>query len=1206
MGDFMRSTKVWIRSCGFGFACLLILLGMLTVAHAQGVGVSAGIKGTVTDASGSVMPKATVVAEDAEKGIRRTAVTDSSGEYRFMGLPPATYNVTAELAGFQTQIQKGLVITVGETATLDFHMKVASLRETVEVSAEPPAIDTERSSQADTLTQTYIADLPIDRRDYLTFTLLVPGVSNSTRLADDTSYRVKQTPTSGLSFYGSNGRGNSVTVDGGEANDDEGGVRLTLSQDAVQEFQINRSNYSAEMGGASGATINIVSRSGTDNVHGSLYGFFRNDAMDARDPFAFSSALAPGAPFSTTAVGDPIKNSLSRQQYGGSIGLPIQKDRTFLYGSFEGLRQNSQNSVPLLTDSSIFAGPTIAGTTTFSQSDPRYAQQNIIQQLYVNNSPSVPCLNTPAGLLFEPGQTCAFLLQSAFTVNPNASAIPGLVNPVLDQFLVNQFENNGGVFPYNTRQYLGSARLDHRFSEKDQTFLRYNYGHDLEESPDVQSLTAYSRGSSIHAYNDTLVGAWFHLFSPTTQNEARAQWSYNHTNVIPNEAAEVGLDLPGFASFGTNIFLPQHEILRRYEFADNLTLTRGHHTMRFGGAELIRGNHTDTAIFLPGRFEFGTLPGALVSYCLLPTAENPCGVATSGAAINSLQNAALGLPIFLQDGFGNAAYSRTRPYTALYWQDAWAIASNFTLTYGLRYELDTQYNPLNTPKHNFAPRVSFAWDPFKDHKTVIRGGYGVFYSQIYDVVPGVDLALGVLNKNNTGVENYGVSGPGSQIANLIGTCGLYFPAEGVNVPGNGSSPCTRKIGIYIDPINVNSPAVFANLFAQGNNGTNGGVIGCTTPLPGNYACITPGDLQTASAGVINPTGSGQIPGLSVLFTNEPNYKSAYSQQAEFGIERQVAAGLSVSFSYIYSHTIHLPVAIDTNLQDPGTVSAPLANGSTFTYRDWNANAAFDPLGQTTAKCDPTKGGSPFNCFYNPLIIQNNQYTSAGSALYQGGIVEVKKQFNQGIAIMGSYTFSKAFDTTTDYNSDYGPQDNLNLSGEHSLSNFDQRHKVVVAGVFDSPWKQAILSGFELSPIINYNSGHPFNLLSGEATNGDNHPTNGRPIGAARNTGLGPDYVAFDSRLSWHHKVGERTDLVLTAEGFNIANRTNYASVNNEVSPLFGVSTLAGGLGNTTFNVHGIQPGTLLSDGTKVTPSTPLSFTSDFPKRQIQLGVRLTF
>ena len=293
--------------------------------------------------------------------------------------------MTAQVTGFQTLIQKGVVVSVGETSILDFSLKVATSGQTVEVSATPPVVDTERGSQANTLTEQYITDLPIDRRDYLTFTLLLPGVSNSTRLADDQDFRVKQTPQSGLSFYGSNGRGNSVTVDGGEALGDSGGVRTTVSQDAVQEFQVNRSNYSADLGGASGASINIVTKSGTNDLHGSLYGYFRNSAMDARDPFAFSPALAPDPTFSNfnfDSVGAPVKNSLSRYQYGGSAGFPIQKDKTFLFASFEGLLQNSQNSVPLLTNSSIFLGPNpLAATNPFAPSDPRFAQQAVVTAL---------------------------------------------------------------------------------------------------------------------------------------------------------------------------------------------------------------------------------------------------------------------------------------------------------------------------------------------------------------------------------------------------------------------------------------------------------------------------------------------------------------------------------------------------------------------------------------------------------------------------------------------------------------------------------------------------------------------------------------------------------------------------------------------------------------------------------------------------------
>ncbi|MGH9781968.1 MAG: carboxypeptidase regulatory-like domain-containing protein, partial [Candidatus Acidiferrales bacterium] len=373
--------------------CLFLSAGM---AHAQGVGASGNINGTVTDPSGAAVPNVTLIALETDRGIRHATVSDDAGGYQFVGLPPAAYDVTAQASGFQTVVQKGVIVTVGGAALVDFQLKVASTASTVEVSAQPPVVETERGSQSNTLTDRLITNLPIDRRDYLTFTLLMPGVSNSTRLADDQDFRVKQTPQSGLSFYGSNGRGNSVTVDGGEANDDAGGVRLTVSQDAVQEFQVNRSNYAADLGGATGASINIVTKSGTNDLHGSLYGYFRNDAMDARDPFAFSQALQPSSTFSFSAQGQPIKNSLSRYQYGGTLGGPIHKDKTFLSVGFEGVLQNSQNAVPLLTNSFIFAGPTAAAPTTFAAGDPRAGQQAIVSALVTDpGNPMVPCLNNP-------------------------------------------------------------------------------------------------------------------------------------------------------------------------------------------------------------------------------------------------------------------------------------------------------------------------------------------------------------------------------------------------------------------------------------------------------------------------------------------------------------------------------------------------------------------------------------------------------------------------------------------------------------------------------------------------------------------------------------------------------------------------------------------------------------------------------------------
>jgi hypothetical protein len=1104
-------------------ASVLFLILMSPSAKGQGVGASGQIKGTVYDPAGRVIPDVTVEALDTQKGTRYTVVSDSGGQFQFPSLPPSTYDLTSRNAGLQTQVQKGLLLQVGDIATVDFHLALAGTITQVEVSAESVPVETTRGSQADTVSQKYIQDLPISRRDYLTFTLLLPGVSNSNTIADNADFRVKQTPQSGLSFYGSNGRGNSVTVDGGEFNDDAGGVRLNLNQDAVQEFQVNRSNYTAELGGASGASINIVSKSGTNEVHGSLYGFFRNDAMDARDPFAISPALEPGEPFSLDAQGAPVKNSLSRQQFGGNMGGPLKRDKTFLFVGYEGLRSDAQDSVPLLTNSNIF--------------DPTLSQLPIFAGLAAQPATTmVPCLSNPTNPIggiptFLPAPTCAFVLSNCLTITPSAS--PCQTNPAtaaLNPYIINQAETNGGLFPFPIREHQGSVRLDHRFSEHDQAFLRYSAAHLTEKDPDVQALTAYSRGTSELAWDSTLQASWYHTFSPTAQNEALVQWNMYQFNVDSNDPGGPGIDVQGFGFFGRGIFLPSHTRAGRYQFADNVGLVRGHHSLKMGFSELVRGNDTTSQTFFSGRFEFLELPGIVLSPCL----QEPiaCGVPASSAAITPLQAFSLGAPGFYEQGFGNPSYTQIRPLTATYIQDAWQIRPSLTLNYGLRYELDSQYGPLHTPKKNFGPRVSLAWDPFNDHRTVIRAGYGIFYSQIYAQIPGVVSTLGDINGTRT-------------IANSL----------------------VKLTGVPGDPAIANSAAIFQTLFGEGK-------IGCGTPPAGQFACITPADLAQFGLTVSN---TGPLPPGTVLFSGQPGYKSPTSQQASLGIERDLGGGLTVSANYIYVHTTHLPVAIDTNLL-PG---APFDTGSTglpsngLTLQDWGAPACV---------------ATPSLCFADPTetILQNNVYSSVGSAVYNGGILEANKRFSNHFTVLASYTYSKAIDDSTDFNSDYSPFDATCLKCDRALSDFDQRHKVVLAGVFASPFeKSKILGGFELSPIFNYNSGHPFNLLAGADINSDGHFTNDRPPGAGRNTGIGPDFADFDMRLSRAFKLREKASLLFTAEAFNLANHTNYASVNNVVGAQFA----------PPFTVHGTAD---------LSPSQPLGFTAAFPAREIQLGLRLSF
>ena len=318
----------------------------------------------------------------------------------------------------------------------------------------------------------------------------------------------------------------------------------------------------------------------------------------------------------------------------------------------------------------------------------------------------------------------------------------------------------------------------------------------------------------------------------------------------------------------------------------------------------------------------------------------------------------------------------------------------------------------------------------------------------------------------------------------------------------------------------------------------------------------------------------------MLFFGQPDYRSPQSQQASLGIEREIGNGLSISLNYIYVHTTHLPWAVDKNSL-PG---APIVSGEAganglptngLPFQDWGA---------------PECVNTPGLCFADPThtILQNNQYSSIANAVYHGGILEVKKRFSDRFTLMANYTYSKAIDDSTDFNSDYSAFNEVNLAAERSLSDFDQRHKVVVAAVVDSPWEHSrLLSGFQLSPIVTYNSGHPFNLLVGADINGDNHFTNDRPPGAGRNSGLGPNYVSFDMRVSRVFKFGDRYNLQFLAEGFNIANRTNYASVNNIVGAAFA----------PPFSIHGTA---------SLSPSQPLGFTAAFPKREVQVGIRFDF
>jgi hypothetical protein len=787
---------------------------------------------------------------------------------------------------------------------------------------------------------------------------------------------------------------------------------------------------------------------------------------------------------------------LSRQQFGGTAGFPLRKDKTFMFATYEGLQQDKQASIPLLTNSNIFA--------------PGSGQQAILTGLSALGATPVPCRTGQPAL---PASTCAALLQNLLTVDPASSS--------LRQFVVNQFETSGGLLPFPLATSQGSLRLDHHFNDFNQSSLRYIAAHSSLSNPNSKTVASSSNNFSELQWTSSLQGSWLHTFSAEKLNDARVQWNVNQYSITPNITGMTNLALAGFGTFGESFTLPNISRERNYEFADNFIDVHKDHFLQIGGDEILRGKRTSAFGFMGGAFRFGDLPGGLLSPCLQVPAA--CGLAAAPATINAVQSMALGLPRLYIQGFGDPVVSTFMPWTSMYLQDGWSVRRNLQLQLGVRYEID-QRTYIQTAYHDVAPRLALAWDPFGDHKTVVRAAYGIYYSPI---VLQIDTATATYNGTN------------SRLSTL-------FAVPLTGLPGNPS---------------VNAAAIFQTLFAQGK-------INCGQPAPGAVGCITPADLAPFG---ISVSTSGSLPPDALTFHAAPDYQNPRSQQASLGIERELSPNLAVSANYVYVHTLHLGRTIDANILPGAPIVSGVPGTNGLPFQSWSA-----PPCQVTVN-------NP--CFVDPQRAADNVFVSSAASLYQGVTLEVKKRYSHHVTMMANYTYSKAMDDVPDIT--YWPSNQVQLGAERALSSFDQRHRLVIASIIESPFKSRGLGGFELAPVLEYDSPHPFNLYSGADVNGDRTDFADRPPGAGRNTGIGPNYLSMDLRLSRRIRLSNKTGLQLTAEAFNFANRTNYATINDEVGASFA----------PPFNVHG---------SAKLLPSEPLGFTSAFPKREIQLGARFSF
>jgi len=716
---------------------LVLVMGLLlpwqTLTYAQVVGAT--LSGTVTDASGAAVPNARLSIRNTATGVTRDVMVDAAGFYTVPNLLPGNYEVRFSAQGFSTEVNNNVTLTVGAQQVLNASLRVGEMSQQVVVTTEAPTVELASSAISEVVEAPTVVGLPLNGRSWTDLANLQPGVSGiETQVAFGDSGRGNRGFGAQLSISGSRPTQNNYRLDGISINDYSNGgpgsvLGGNLGVDAVEEFSVLTSSYSAEYGKTSGGVVNAISKAGTNQIHGNGYEFIRNNTLDARNFF------------------DPEQiPPFHRNQFGGSIGAPIRKDKTFVFGDYEGIRQ-SKGVGRLDTVPSLDARGLMADAKT-----PMIAKACILV-----NPGDTSC--TPHSPLPSAGG-----FQAAPNPDPTTH-IDAAVLPYLNIFpLPNGAPlGNGDVAAYNfvghriVREDFFTTRVDNHFSDKDSVFATYMFDRTpfTSDEPLGVVLLGSQTKRQIAAVEET------HTFNPSFVNTVRL--GYNRALVDNNNpmkalnpaagdhslAAIPGNYAPGclcnFMTFLEGGFGGTPTYLYRwnsYQVYDDAFLTWGRHSLKFGfGYERDQDNQLTTGN-RTGQFSFGSMGGILLNR---PTKlrATPPGLLTE----RGLREAIIGA----------------------YVQDDWRIRPSLTLNLGLRYEMatvpfdnqgqtstiynltdplphcgklvfDTTTNPPtplcagtgpyfdNPTLHDFAPRVGFAWDPFHNGKTAVRGGFGIFDS----------------------------------------------------------------------------------------------------------------------------------------------------------------------------------------------------------------------------------------------------------------------------------------------------------------------------------------------------------------------------------------------------------------------------------------------------------------------------------------------
>jgi hypothetical protein len=916
---------------------LLILLALILATAGRALAQNtATLSGVVKDQQGGSIRGAKVTLTSKSTGAERTSVSNDEGRYGFLALAPGTYQISVDGgASFSVFEQEGLTVTVGQEAEFDPQLVVRGVVTTTTVTAETTLIEENKTEVSNTVDQRRIDNLPINGRDYKNFTL------TDSRTTRDVSPTIGPAPNSGLNIGGARARSNMVSVDGADAVDNSvNGIRATVSQEAVQEFQMVLSNYNAEYGRATGGVINIVTKSGGNEFHGDAFVYGRNKSFQARNPF--SGQIDP-------ATGDlvPVKQPYTRIQTGLTLGGPIRKDKTFFFGSYE-YTQREETGFSSIGINNFGMAPFNCGgcgldglMLTPDQSAAvlqllggNAQQQQLAQQyaVFMGSASSVALNRLDFGLVsagltggfLNPGPGAQFPIPVACPVGesmndsantgtpPVCSAAGVYVAPLPASYVgLNSIRGN---YPVEEKTSLWSAKLDQNWSANNHSFLRVGVSPSLVTGlPSTSQNQVFGQNSGSRAgYNqsrDLNITFQHDTITPDNAvNQFRFQFARRGLHFgfsqLPG-GSDIGVNIPGFAYFGREPYSTVDRIERRFEFTDTIAKTFGRHTFKFGADyNLIQLRSTKAQIF---ELDFG---GVVNFGGISASSFNGNFAGLPGAT--GLQAYGLGIPTTYIQGIGNSKQPFDNIPIGLFAQDSWKINRRLTLNYGVRY--DVEITPLFAPAtavnaaaekalgvvegiprdyNNFAPRVGLAWDPTGSGKTSIRLGYGLFY----------DHPLLAVAFNSVTADG----GRSVQLLSAGGTpsaCGL--------LPG---TDCTALGSAGADtPANLNGSSIFQGVLNTGSTDTVFSPLSLAyLPSQQRFDPLAANSLF-ANQNYLN--AGFPLPILPFTLPVAANFKYGYAQQANLTIERALSNSWKVSVGYQYTRGIHLNRPVDVNSTDP--------------------------------------------------------------------------------------------------------------------------------------------------------------------------------------------------------------------------------------------------------------------------------------------------